>query len=306
MSLLEPQSTQMSSGIEMKFCAMCGKELDDDARFCSRCGASTDATMYGGFTEKIEVDYPQSDSVKLELIVGAAGSIELEPGAGKFVEGTIEYEASEWKPLVTTIGDTVKIEQHQELHTYIHTNLLNRWSLKIGDTKPFNLDIRNGVGRATWNLSGLPITGIYLRAGAGVNSISFKKPNPSVMRSIEVQAGAGELEMLGLLDANLEQMKVRGGVGKIDLDFSGEKLQRSAYVNVGSGVGSLSITVREGTPARAQVRGISSVQYGGFYRSRGSFGDSEYKTNTYDGATDPKLEFNLELGIGGVKLRTIP
>lgn len=293
----------------MPYCANCGKELAEDARFCQRCGTPVASAQVNtqGLVEKIEVDYPQGDSTRLEIMVSAAGKIEVGPGAGKFVEGTIEYDIPEWRPWITTTGGTVRIEQRQEPLTYIHTNPFNRWNLKVGDAKPFDLDVRAGVGRATWNLGGLPITTILLETGAGVNRVSFKKRNPSVMRNLEVQAGAGELSIEGLLDANMEQMKVRGAVGSIDLNFSGEKLQRDAHVNVSSGVGAVTVAIREGVPARASIRGLSGVRaWGSFYRSGGGFGDSEYRTEAYNTASGPKIELTLDLGVGGVTLSTAP
>lgn len=290
----------------MPFCRNCGKEIDDDARFCPRCGTPVAAGEAGGYTENISIDYPQTESAKLEMTLDAAGYIELSPGASKFVEGTISYDTPEWKPHVATAGDTVSIEQRQEIETYFHSNFRNRWSLMVGDAKPFSLDIRAGAGKAQWNIGGLPITRMYLSTGAGSHRVSFNKANPSVMKSLEVKAGAGELSMDRLLDANLESLGISGGVGSVDLDFSGEKLLRSMYVSLENGVGSLQIRVKEGVATRARMRGLSSVSTGGgFYRSGGGFGDSEYKTRGYDTSPDPRLDLNIGLGVGSVSLRTV-
>jgi len=281
-------------GIKMPFCRNCGKEISDDARFCPRCGTPIAATEAGGFTENIDIDYPQTESAKLEITLGTAGNIELSPGATKFVEGTISYDTPEWKPRVATTGDTVRIEQRQEIETYFYSNFMNKWNLKIGDAKPFSLDIRTGAGKAQWNIGGLPITRMYLATGAGSNRVSFNKTNPSTMKGLEVKTGAGELSLDRLLDANLENLGISGGVGSVDLDFSGEKLQRNMYVSLENGVGSLQIRVKEGVATRVRVRGLSSVSaVGSFYRSGGGFGDSEYRTREYETSPDPRLELNI-------------
>ena len=62
---------------------------------------------------------------------------------------------------------------------------------------------------------------MLLETGAGSNHISFRKPNPSTMRSLEVKSGAGEISLRGLLDANVECIRVRGAFGSVDLEFSG-------------------------------------------------------------------------------------
>jgi len=292
----------------MPYCVKCGKELADDARFCSQCGTPVggyDASAQG-LVDKIDVNYPEAESVGLVMIMGAS-SMEIGPGSEKFVEGTIEYDTPEWKPFVSTLGNTVRIEQTQDLHTYMHYPPLNRWNLKLGDTKPFSIELSAGVGRANLNLGKLPITHLFVETGAGDNRISFKEPNPSTMKNLEVRAGAGELSLSNLLNANFEKMRIKGAVGSIELDFAGEKLQRNAYVYVGSGVGGVTVTMGTGIPARARVRGLTGVRsYGGFFRSGGGFGDSEYQTEAYMSATGPKIELELDLGVGGVTLRTSP
>ena len=292
----------------MPYCAKCGKELADDDRFCSRCGTPIGGYDAGaqGLVEKVDVDYPGSEPERLVMVVGAS-SMEIGPGTEslKFVEGTIEYDTPEWKPYVSTVGNTVRIEQTQDLHTYLHYPPLNRWNLKIGDAKPFSMEISAGVGRANLSLGKLPITDLFIETGAGDNRISFKGPNPSPMKHLEARAGAGELSLSGLLNANFEKVRIKGAVGSIDLDFTGEKLLRNAHVYVGSGVGGVTVTMREGIPARARIRGLTGVRsYGGFFRSGGGFGDSEYQTEAYMGATGPKIELELDLGVGGVTLRT--
>ena len=118
----------------MQFCRKCGKELSDDAKFCSRCGTPVSATgaTTPGPKENIDVDYPPGESAKLEIVLGAAGNIELSPGSNKFVEGTIEYDIPEWRPWVTTVGDTVRIEQRQEIETYIHSNHSTGGASRLG------------------------------------------------------------------------------------------------------------------------------------------------------------------------------
>ncbi len=290
----------------MPFCRNCGKEIDDDVRFCPKCGTPATASEAGGYTENIKIDYPQTESAKLEITLGAAGYIELSPGASKFVEGIISYDTPEWKPHTTTIGDTVRIEQRQEIETYFYSNFRNRWNLKLGEEKPFSLDIRAGAGKAHWNIGGLPITRMYLSTGAGSHRITFNKSNPSTMKGLEVKAGAGEISLDGLLDANLENLGISGGVGSVDLDFSGEKLRRSMYVSLENGVGSLQISIKEGVATKVRIRGLSTVSAGGsFYRSGGGFGDSEYRTREYDAQPDPRLDLNIGLGVGSVSLRTV-
>ena len=87
--------------------------------------------------------------------------------------------------------------------------------------------------------------------------------------------------------------------------FTGEKLLRDATVKMEGGVGSLRVIVDEGVPARATVRGLTSVSaHGGFGRRRGQIFGGEYTNRAYDKAQGPRLEFDITMGIGSVTLDT--
>ena len=291
----------------MPYCMKCVKELSQDDRFCSRCGTQVPGynTNTQLLVDKIEVNYPEGDSAKLKMVVGAS-SLEIGSGAGKFVEGTIDYDIPESKPFVSTTGNIVRIEQTRDPLAYPHY-FSNKWNLRLGDAKPFTMELSAGVIRTNLSLGKLPITDLLIEAGAGDTRISFKETNPSIMNNLEARVGAGELKLSGLLNANFEKMRIKGAVGSIDLDFAGEKLQRDAQVNVGSGVGGVTVTVGKGIPARARIRGLTSVRtYGGFFRSGGGFGDSEYQTEDYESSSGPKIELELDLGVGSISLRTSP
>jgi len=95
----------------MPYCTKCGKELAQDDRFCPRCG--TPVQKYDSGTQvlvdKIDTNYPEGESAKLMMVVRAS-SLETGSGAEKFVEGTIEYNIPKSKPLISTLGNMVRIE----------------------------------------------------------------------------------------------------------------------------------------------------------------------------------------------------
>jgi hypothetical protein len=292
----------------MPYCTRCGQELGDDARFCSRCGTSVGGAgaEEDHLVERISAEYPVTDSARLEIVSGVAHSIEVRPGAEKFVEGAVEYEIPEWKPWIDSQGDTVHIEQQQSYLPMLRHDSFNRWRLKIGNAKPFSLSVRSGIGRGTWSLGGLPITSLRIETGAGENRFSFMSINPQVMNDLEVRAGVGEIRLEGLLDANFGEMRVSGAVGSIHLDFSGEKLRRDCIIHLEGGVGGVTIEMPENTPARVRIRGLTGVRsLGTFRRTGGTFVDSEYQTEAYNSGASPRIEFTLDMGVGGVTLRTI-
>jgi len=94
------------------FCSYCGKEIQEDARFCSYCGKPVKGSTRELRIEQINVPYPDADSARLEIVVGAAGRLNVKDGAGEaFIEGTIEYDVPEWVPQVHVHGNTVRLIQ---------------------------------------------------------------------------------------------------------------------------------------------------------------------------------------------------
>jgi len=183
---------------------------------------------------------------------------------------------------------------------------VNRWDLCLGDEKPFSIDLRSGVSMGRLNLGRLPITELNMQTGVSNNEITFDGPNPEIMKNFKLTAGAGDVRLEGLLDANFEQMKVGGGVGEVVLRHTGEKLRRDAWVTMEGGVGSFMIIVDEAVPTRATVKGLAGVStQGRFHKWRGGFpSGGEYRNDAYESVTGPRLEFNITMGVGSITLDT--
>jgi hypothetical protein len=293
----------------MPYCHRCGKEIDEKARFCPYCGVPVGGAERARelLVEEIEIPYPDAPSVALEIAIGAAGRVHVGGGSEEgFVEGRIEYDVPEWKPRVHVSGGTVRIAQAERweerwpLHDFV-----NRWDLRLGDGKPFRLRVKTGVTTGDWGLGGLPITDLRFDTGVSRNRISFDGPNPETMEGFKLGAGVGDVELEGLLDANFRRMEVSGGVGDVTLGFNGMELRQDSTVKVEGGVGSFKIIVDEGVPARATVKGLTSVvALGGFRRRRGRIFGGEYANQAYEGARGSRLEFDITVGVGSVTLDT--
>jgi hypothetical protein len=291
----------------MSFCSKCGKELEVEDLFCSACGTPVGETIQAIQVETLEIPYPEGDSARLEIVVRSAGRIDVSGGASeKFVEGTVEYDDSELAPVVRVQGDRVRIVQEERFVVRIRANPVNRWDIKLGDGKPFSMDVKCGVSLGDWDLGGLPLTDLTLQAGVSNNSLSFDAPNPEALRLLKLSAGAGDLEVTGLLNANFDRMKVEGGVGEVRLGFTGMTLDRDARVDIVGGVGSFRITVDETVPTRVSVEGLASVSaHGGFVQTRsGGFLGGVYTNDAYEKSQGPNLSLDIRLGVGSVSIDT--
>ncbi len=292
----------------MPYCASCGKEIEEEARFCSYCGTAVGGVARELKTEEIDVPYPDADSARLEIEIRSAGRVNVSGGAeGSFIDGTVEYDIPEMAPRVDLSGDRVRVVQARRFWDNVRTNPINRWELRLGDGKPFTMEVKCGVSMGRWELGGLPITDLRLEAGVSNNVMTFESPNPEMMERLKLGAGAGDLEIQGLLNSNFRMMKVEGGVGEVRLGFTGKELGHDASVEIGGGVGSYRITVDEAVPVRARVEGMVSVTaLGGFRKiSRGRFPlGGEYTNEAYEASRGPALELDITMGVGSVTLDT--
>jgi hypothetical protein len=292
----------------MPYCKKCGKELEAGDLFCSSCGTPVGETIRAIQIETLEVPYPEGDSARLEIVVRSAGRVNVSGGASeKFVEGTVEYDDSELAPVVRVQGDRVRIVQEERFVVRVRSNPVNRWDLMLGDGKPFSMDVKCGVSMGDWDLGGLPLTDLTLQAGVSNNSVGFDSPNPEALRLLKFSAGAGDIDISGLLNANFDRMKVEGGVGEVKLGFTGKSLDRDARVDIGGGVGSFRITVDETVPTRVSVEGLASVSvHGGFVqtRSRGFPMGGVYTNDAYENKQGPSLRMEIRMGVGSVSIDT--
>lgn len=260
------------------------------------CGdRNGDVTVGAIITDSISVDAPAGGGpYELELAMGA-GTLELAPGAGKVVQGTITYNSDLFKPNVTTSGNTVRIEQGRGDFRSIPSNVKNDWNLEIGNV-PLALKLSVGAARGKAELGGLALTGLNLSQGASDFSVSFDRPNTTEMGTFRFTAGAARSVITGLANANAATLEFKGGAGDLSLGFDGE-LRRDMQVNVIAAAGNLVITVPAGVRAVATVRStVGKVVAGGAWARSGN----DY---VLSGSGGPQISFTINVSVGRLELR---
>lgn len=289
----------------MPYCYNCGKEVAEEDLYCPKCGAALRQGPGETTTEPINIGYPEAENPGLEISVAVAGYIKAEPGGDKLIEGTIEYSIPEWRPETTKTRDTVAVRQLERNGWRALDNPVNDWNIKLGTARPYRLMVKAGVGRGTWSLGGIPLTGLDVDTGVSQSQIGFDAPNPQTMQVMRIQTGVGETKLTGLLNAGFREMRLSGGVGEVKMEFTGSKPRQDAHVKIDGGVGAFDIKIDESIPAVFYVSGLTGVTTrGGIVKMRGGFGRGEYATEAYERESGPALMFDIGLGIGGVTLST--
>jgi hypothetical protein len=261
------------------------------------------------FVEHVDVDYPKRTPAEIKFTVTVPGEVTITaaPGADKLVAGTLECNAEAWRPEVRVRDHKVRFTQpaNWRYDKVLRRNRVNRWNLKLGDRKPFELEIEGGGYKGVWELGGLPITELEAQTGAGSAAISFGVPAKKPMRKFELQTGAGKARVDGLLNTGFEKMKVEGGAGSVELRFTGEKLQRDARAKVKTAVGRVVIVVRRDVPTLVSVTSrVARVKVDPAFREE--HGDSawekEYLLADYGHHEGPALEIDVTATFGQVEL----
>ncbi len=224
-------------------------------------------------TTEVNVPYPDAEAIHLRLSIGAC-RLQVKPGAGEaWVSGTYRDPTGRVPLRVLQEGGTVRITQGPDWGDFTRIfEGVPTFDLGIGSSKPFQLTIEGGASENRFDLSGLPITRLNLKHGAGRNELDFSAPNPARMESLEIGAGAGNLVARNLANSNAAHLRVDGGAAAFSLDFGGE-LSKDMEVRVSTGVSSVDISVPGSTRAKIYSESLlGGLRVGdGFTKQEGAF-----------------------------------
>ena len=250
-----------------------------------------------GPTQTLVINEAASGSQAAEVqVTMGAGTLSLTPGAQGLVEGQVQYNVADWKPVVTHTGNSVSITQGHSNNVAIpnaSNDIVNDWSLKLG-SGPLTLTVDAGAYQGTLNLGGLALTRLDIQDGASKAKVVFDQPNPQPMSRLTYDTGASDVELDQLANANAQSIEFKGGAGNYVLDFSG-KLERDVTVGVTTGVSSVRLVVPAGVSAKVNFSGgLNSVTTDSSFSKSG---DSYTQTGS-----GPTITINVDMGVGSLKI----
>lgn len=247
----------------------------------SACGVSFDLPEINtGPTETspIEVTQPQGETTTRLVLTFGAGKLLIGSGADNLISGLATYNVTDFKPEITSSGNTVFVTQGSYTLNKLpnFSKVINTWDLKLGSA-PMDLEISAGAYQAEMDLGDLALTNLTIKDGASDVNLNFSEPNRAAMNLLSYETGASQVELKGLANANFSILKFIGGAGNYSLDFSGD-LQHDAAASINTGLGNLTITIPEGLKVQLTIDGslanitINSnwVKMGNTYSQEGS------------------------------------
>lgn len=252
-------------------------------------------------TEDIFVPVPDTvGTPELEIAFGA-GQLTINPGAETgLVEGTATYNVENLNPQVVANGRAIRLQQGEGriegIPSFNLTNdLVMEWDLLLASDTSMGLIINGGASETIVELGGLSLTSLSINQGAAESRFSFSEPNQVEMERLEVNAGAANLNLFSLANANVRDGIVfKGGAGNYTLDLGGD-LQQDLFVSIDAGLGNINVVVPEGTSATLTLEGaLTNVNATGSWNRSG---------NTYTNPGDgPKITIEVSIGAGNLDL----
>jgi hypothetical protein len=169
--------------------------------------------------------------------------------------------------------------------------------LGLPATVPLDLDLEFGGTQAALELGGLMLRSLRLDCGATEATLSFSTPNRTHMRELDVGVGAASFTALHLANANADLIRVRGGVGSVDLDFGGT-WSRDLTVTTRLAIGQLTLRVPPNVGVRLEVQRVAaSFEHPGLVKRDDAWYSENWETAPY------KLRVRAETFFGGIDVQ---
>jgi hypothetical protein len=247
-----------------------------------------------GVTQSLEINENAIGSPVMLKIEMGAGKLNLSGGASNTVEGTVLYNVDAWVPKIENDSDNITLSQTNTSTVGLPDGqIINEWDLKLG-SEPLDLSIASGAYEGSLDLSGISLTRLSIADGASKSTVTFNSPNPIDMEMLEYRTGASEVNLIGLGNANVDDVVFTGGAGSYELDFSGES-GNDINVRISAGMSDITLTIPANMKATITVNGgLSNINANGTWTING---------NTYtSGSNGPTIRITVDMAVGNLNL----
>jgi hypothetical protein len=261
------------------------------------CNISINAVSTGALrTDQIDVARPAdiSQGYELELDPGAA-TVVVDTRGETLVNGRVEYNVDDWKPVVSNSTGRTVIGQ-KEFSGIPPLNSRNDWMLSLGQGVPLSLTVKAGDIHGSWELGGLSLRSLQWKQGAADTIVRFSKPNPEQMEALSIEAGASTLSIEGLGNLNASEGLINIGAGTLLLHFDGT-LTRDLQITIQGGAAAVTIDPG-GNPVQViKEQSFAMVSSGDWTQYQDT-----YSSPGWDSATGHKVTVKAQLGAASLNL----
>jgi len=243
----------------------------------------------------------EADSLKVTIKFGA-GKLDLISGQEDAFKGNFQYDKSILKPNIQyeILEETGILTLSQSIKKDLDLPIpyKNIWNLKLPPGIPLQLYINTATYNGDIDLTNLQIENFYVNSGAGQTNIVFSQPNLIDLKNINIKTGVSIIKMLGLANANFNEMDFTGGAGSYTFDFSGN-LTKKSKVNINAGAAKIILKIPSNIGAKIIFRNIpaSKLDVRGFIK----INNQTYISPEY-GKSDAELDIEIKGGLIDVEV----
>lgn len=210
--------------------------------------------------------------------------------AEDYFQPAVRYDAGGGRLTVELEGDDFKVKGDIDADE-------QSLDLALPPDVPLDLKASFGALEASIELGGMTLRSAEIKTGASATTLSFETPTRGTCERLELHAGAAEFEVLGLGNAGCRVVSLKGAIGEMLLDFSGERLTGQTRVVLNVGLGEVTLRIPESVGIRLDAtRFLASVDRAGLVR-RGS----AYESPDFDAAT-AKLVIDANAVLGSIDI----
>ena len=241
------------------------------------------------------------DLLKVTIKFGV-GKLGLISGEEDVFEGNFQYDKSILKPNIRyeILGETGILSLSQSIKKELNLSFpqKNIWNLKLPSGVPLQLYINTATYSGDIDLTNLLIENFYLNSGASQTNIVFNQPNLIDLKNINIKTGASSIKMLGLANANFDEMNFTGGAGSYTFDFSGN-LTKKSKVNIDAGAAKIILKIPSAIGTKIIIKRFPAVKLDirGFIK----INDQTYISPEY-GKSDAELDIEIKGGLVDVEV----
>jgi hypothetical protein len=175
----------------------------------------------------------------------------------------------------------------------------SRATIRLSREVPLDLDLDFGAGEAELELGGLRLRRLDVSTGASETTIRFGQPNPIQADRVSIEAGAAELDVIGLGNARARQIDFQGGVGSTTLDFTGS-WAGNANASVQIGIGEVRLRFPRGLGVELRKRSfLSSFDGEGLVKRGNSYFSPDWETAAH------RLTIDVNAAFGSIEVEWV-
>ena len=169
--------------------------------------------------------------------------------------------------------------------------------LTLPNRVPLDLDLELGGTQSTLELGGLALRNVRIASGATDATLLFTRANRVRMQELEIDVGAADFSAFNLANSNAEQIRMRGGVGVVDLEFGGA-WTHDMSVTAHLAVGKLRVRIPRDVGVRLEVRRLAAgFEHEGFVKRDDAWYSDNYERSAH------KLHLDAETFFGQIEIQ---